>query len=1784
MPQIHNYVMVDSNNGKGIEGVRQEIIQCINAIFQRKDCDLNINGVAKHLYWSRFRDEYSKFKYQAKKNHNNNKHIYFLNDLISDLREDVHKRMDKFLFACEMLHNSGELFMTKYNDQWYFIPDLTWLYERLTEIGQGIVPNVAIPEGDQIIINLAKNAGISAVMSNVINLTRSLTDLTCLPNSPAKPLTLLWEDYHPNEYFYEQTYEIISYSPASLSVLKQIQSNLIRLTQNVHHLWNDGLLFSLGYVECLLLLIESESTPTDDGLVSLKISARCNAIPDADAAEEIQSGLRQTFIMCCYIIEAAFEPLPGIATKTTLKSNVAKENDIEGQLNRPKFDEVDIPAICGHELEKSASEIVCVQCQPYSSENNQQNINKYQKEKISSCTNCGRCNYCIQFMSDVRKESATPAFVNDWSRAFNFQQIGNILKHPSDKEIIDERQVVVSDLNYSIAVNKYPLNFVTGRIFQFTILDIANVDFILGLVTSSYDKTSRPGLTDSSYSIVFTESAFYANNQNMGSLAFDIDHLCPGDQLSIIGRYSADKKKEIVFSRNGLVLLVVNEPDNKDYYPIIHCVDTTADDSRIILQFEGNTIPITQGAKFVTWEKGMRLEAKDRLNPSLMCVATVDDVNDNELLIHFDGWTRKYDYTCKSTSTDIHPIGWCENNYHRQLEPPKGDNKPDFKWAQYLESIQAVAAPVELFTPEQLGEKDPAKISFYASTLQSCTKLQGDFGGCFDAKEIDIHGFEETGHPIAGADCYSQWSQQSIVIIWLISHIILDLIKLQNVYKISSKALRLFGLQEDKIEDDKFVKQAEVILNMITTMLDVPALKICQRLDRNSIMKAIPEIEKLTAEAIEKCATCNAVEIKDRYASNKIHYICPAHTLAIAGNDQNLEEFPSDTILSLNKLCNMKMYNNKIAEIPEQVFQQFSTTLTNINFSGNKLKELPLGMKCLKNIQQIFIGYNEITNIPEGLLSAFSDSLISLDLSSNFIRRLPDDIGTLTNLKMLNLAYNPIDQLSNNIGQLKSLEALNLTGHTLTYLPDTFSSLQNLSKLSLNGVPWIQVTSQDYLHNKIITKETIVDLLMHPSEHVKVNAYTKEQIESLFDECDTNANGILDTQEMINLNAKLYLSFPRLQGRKENEENEGSFLKNLQNFTKLKELHLTHLALSTISEEAISNLTSLINLNLSDNPKLTSLPGVISMLPLKELSLRGTHSLKTPPPEIKNRGFQAIMGYLKRLLTGSVECKRTKLMMVGLGGAGKTSLTVIDHRFNDEIFYATLSLVEALLSPYGQIYESEAEREITDGIDIDTWTVKTDEGRIEYSIWDFAGQTLYYNTHQFFLSDRAVYFLVWNTRLGHEHAGLDFWLSSIACHAPKAPVFVIGTHCDMVSVTELPEEVMKNRYQQIVGFHYVSSFVGTGIPKLKDCLIKETLQQKYMGEKIPQVWLNLEKAILEKGNTVKVLTWNEVTEIASSIGIFDNTELRQAIGFLHDLGSVQHFNNIALRDRVVIDPQWIVDAMACVVSVHETPIKEGKFKHSDMAKIWKQYDKQHHQWLLKLTEQFDLSYALPKQDVNLVPCLLPGTEPKVRLCKFTDNQVIWKTGSLLVKNENKAVMKQLRNTDNLLIEVRGISPNNLLFLIHEILESLIAEAFHGISYEYEVPCIDCLNQGSRDPSMFRSTRIRRASELKAAFLQCEHNFHSVSIHELQSVIPPESPNEFDLHLRNSMRTLTNLSASYELDAYISTLDSDTGVPARIYNDLCSKGYSCYRKQSESGSQDADFLAIKQSNVRVNDSF
>ncbi|XP_078275308.1 lethal(3)malignant brain tumor-like protein 1 isoform X2 [Rhinoraja longicauda] len=94
---------------------------------------------------------------------------------------------------------------------------------------------------------------------------------------------------------------------------------------------------------------------------------------------------------------------------------------------------------------------------------------------------------------------------------------------------------------------------------------------------------------------------------------------------------------------------------------------------------------------------GMKLEAVDRMNPSLICVATVTDIVDSRFLVHFDNWDDTYDYWCDASSPYIHPVGWCQQ-HGKPLTPPQGYVQPEqFSWDRYLEETGSSAVPARAF-------------------------------------------------------------------------------------------------------------------------------------------------------------------------------------------------------------------------------------------------------------------------------------------------------------------------------------------------------------------------------------------------------------------------------------------------------------------------------------------------------------------------------------------------------------------------------------------------------------------------------------------------------------------------------------------------------------------------------------------------------------------------------------------------------------------------------------------------------------------------------------------------------------------------------------------------------------------------------------------------------------------------------------------------------------------------------------------------------------------------------
>ena len=88
-------------------------------------------------------------------------------------------------------------------------------------------------------------------------------------------------------------------------------------------------------------------------------------------------------------------------------------------------------------------------------------------------------------------------------------------------------------------------------------------------------------------------------------------------------------------------------------------------------------------------------------------------------------------------------------------------------------------------------------------------------------------------------------------------------------------------------------------------------------------------------------------------------------------------------------------------------------------------------------------------------------------------------------------------------------------------------------------------------------------------------------------------------------------------------------------------------------------------------------------------------------------------------------------------------------------------------------------------------------GPVVFRTWDFGGQTEYYATHQYFLSKRSLYVVVWRITDGEKGVSeIQQWLINIQARAPNSPVVIVGTHADAVGA-EFPPSFSEYLQQKI---------------------------------------------------------------------------------------------------------------------------------------------------------------------------------------------------------------------------------------------------------------------------------------------------------------------------------------------------------------------------------------------------
>ncbi|KAK2169534.1 hypothetical protein LSH36_9g14010 [Paralvinella palmiformis] len=264
----------------------------------------------------------------------------------------------------------------------------------------------------------------------------------------------------------------------------------------------------------------------------------------------------------------------------------------------------------------------------------------------------------------------------------------------------------------------------------------------------------------------------------------------------------------------------------------------------------------------------------------------------------------------------------------------------------------------------------------------------------------------------------------------------------------------------------------------------------------------------------------------------------------------------------------------------------------------------------------------------------------------------------------------------------------------------------------------------------------------------------------------------------------------------------------------------------------------------------------------------------------------------------------------------------------------------------------------TVGVDISDLVLQKGGREVLFSTWDFGGQREYYATHQYFLSKRSLYLLLWKVTDGVRgvHEILQ-WLVNIQARAPNSPVIIVGTHLDMITKKKYPPNYLpelqrlivekymnhtepeKSGLPRVVGRIEIScrssfmfnNHIGDLVNLIWEAVWEEQLPGnkgvKLLDQKVPATYVHLQEVIrilaeerkqegkdpVLHAEQYKPLVIQKMEEMYST-SFRDVTELSQATQFLHENGIMRTSDLKILFKNAAFKPEdikaYIIDLLS----------------------------------------------------------------------------------------------------------------------------------------------------------------------------------------------------------------------------------------------------------------------------------
>ncbi|KAJ8980099.1 hypothetical protein NQ317_008560 [Molorchus minor] len=661
-------------------------------------------------------------------------------------------------------------------------------------------------------------------------------------------------------------------------------------------------------------------------------------------------------------------------------------------------------------------------------------------------------------------------------------------------------------------------------------------------------------------------------------------------------------------------------------------------------------------------------------------------------------------------------------------------------------------------------------------------------------------------------------------------------------------------------------------------------------------------------------------------------------------------------------------------EVTEQILHndesitETASQLSALNLAHNLFTSVPVVIPCLAvNLTKLNMAFNSLGSMSH--ITGYPSSLKQLDLSHNRITVWPSlpQVEAQDNMELANLAC--------------YMGATNFKGKAMEI------GVRRQSGRSVRN----SVLHSVCCHRRHLRLDNLRTLILTGNRLTRIQLTTDD---------DGDVNTTEDDEiERSTQSGKAKLMFPNLS------------MLDISN-NNLKEI-----------PSNINELSNLSVLNISGNSEINELPPQMGLLSrLWNLNTRGTTLQEPLKSMIDSKKYKTmdIIGYLKSVLEDAKPYARMKLMIVGVQGIGKTSLL---EQLRQEGL--TRKRPEHWAKRMGNkninVKTSRGTNMSTVGVDIGDWVYEkkvrssSSHGPVIFRTWDFGGQKEYYATHQYFLSKRSLYLVVW--RITDGHRGINEilqWLVNIQARAPNSPVIIVGTHYDVVqefnpNISEDYQQIIRERFINIVDAEKC------GLPRVLDTieiscktrhnvkllcnLIYDTVfslrppgsKELLLEQKVPATYLALEDIVnyiateRRLNGLDPVLNMEQFRNLVTSEMLQrynktfrDWSELHQATLFLHDNGVLLHYDDATLKDLYFLDPQWLCDMLAHVVTIREiNPFaRTGVMKLDDLKHIFKASNigpMDTRGYIVNLLNKFEVALTWDSRTL-LIPSLLPSEE------------------------------------------------------------------------------------------------------------------------------------------------------------------------------------------------------------------